>query len=107
MLASAAERFPRGGALLIGLMGTAGTLSIYFVLPQMGKIFDARKIEAAGGDAAFQRLSGETLQRVLAVASQASFRYVAILPAILLLVFGASWMRDKAKGGYKPARLTD
>jgi len=33
MLATASERFPRGGALLMGLMGTAGTLSIRFVLP--------------------------------------------------------------------------
>ena len=32
MLATASERFPRGGALLMGLMGTAGTLSIRFVL---------------------------------------------------------------------------
>ena len=31
MLATASERFPRGGALLMGLMGTAGTLSIQFV----------------------------------------------------------------------------
>jgi len=29
----------KGGALLMGLMGTAGTLSIYFVLPLMGKIY--------------------------------------------------------------------
>src|SRR5215813_1535562 len=36
MLATASERFPRGGALLMGLMGTAGTLSIRFVLPMMG-----------------------------------------------------------------------
>ena len=107
MLASAAERFPRGGALLIGLMGTAGTLSTYFVLPQMGKIFDVKKIEAAGGDAAFKQLSGDALEKVLAIASQTSFRYVAILPAILLVVFGAIWMRDRSRGGYKPAKLTD
>src|SRR4029434_6186093 len=59
MLASASERFPRGGALLIGLMGTAGTLSIKFVLPWMGKIFDDAKVAAAGGAEAFERLSGE------------------------------------------------
>ena len=40
MLAAASERFPKGGALLMGLMGTAGTLSIFFVLPLMGKIYD-------------------------------------------------------------------
>ena len=52
MLATASERFPRGGALLMGLMGTAGTLSIQFVLPLMGAIFDRKKVELAGGDAA-------------------------------------------------------
>src|SRR5271154_6398019 len=49
MLATASERFPRGGALLMGLMGTAGTLSIQFVLPRMGVIFDRKKVEVAGG----------------------------------------------------------
>jgi MFS family permease len=107
MLASAAERFPRGGALLIGLMGTAGTLSIYFVLPEMGKIFDSKAIEAAGGEAAFKALSGPALENVKAIASQASFQRVAILPAILLIVFGLVWLRDKQKGGYKPTKLTD
>jgi MFS family permease len=105
MLAVTSERFPRGGALLMGLMGTAGTLSIYFVLPQMGKIFDTAKIEAAGGDAAFSALTGEGLNRVLAIASQTSFRYVAALPAILLIVFGAIWLHDRSKGGFKPVKL--
>src|SRR3954466_8168113 len=54
MLATASERFPHGGALLMGLMGTAGTLSIKFVLPWMGLIFDKTKVEAAGGEAAFK-----------------------------------------------------
>src|SRR2546430_5614483 len=73
MLATAAERFPRGGALLIGLMGTAGTLSITFVLPAMGQIFDAKKVEVAGGAAAFAALQpGPELERVLGLAAQAS-----------------------------------
>ena len=105
MLASASERFPRGGALLIGLMGTAGTLSIYFVLPQMGAIFDHAKIEEAGGKAAFEALKGPQLETVLAHAGQHSFRVVAILPAILLIVFGGIWLRDRAKGGYKPEKI--
>src|SRR5215468_10861085 len=92
MLATASERFPRGGALLIGLMGTAGTLSINFVLPAMGKIFDSKKVELAGGDGAFKALpAGPELDRVLGGAAQTSFRAVAILPAILLMVFGAIW----------------
>jgi hypothetical protein len=121
MLGSASERFPRGGALLIGLMGTAGTLSIYFVLPQMGHVYDYAKIKEAGGNAAFEALSKaadldtvnkvkdsvniEKLNAVLAHAGQFSFRVVAILPAILLVVFGAVWLRDRARGGYKPEKI--
>lgn len=105
MLATASERFPRGGAVLMGLMGTAGTLSIQFVLPAMGRIFDAKKIEVAGGEQAFQALAGDRLQEVLGVAAQASFRAVAVLPAILLVVFGAIWLYDRGKGGFKPVKI--
>jgi MFS family permease len=105
MLATASERFPRGGALLMGLMGTAGTLSINFVLPAMGQIFDSKKIEVAGGQEAFKALSGDKLDQVLGMASQTSFRAVAILPAILLIVFGAIWFYDRSKGGFKPVKM--
>lgn len=105
MLAAASERFPRGGALLMGLMGTAGTLSIYFVLPKMGSIFDQAKVRAAGGEEAFKQLSGDALNNVLGQASQYSFRVVAILPAILLIVFGLIWLYDKSRGGFKPEKL--
>jgi fucose permease len=102
MLATASERFPRGGALLMGLMGTAGTLSIQFVLPIMGSIFDSKKIEVAGGAQAFENLMpGPELDRILGIAAQTSFRDVAVLPAILLLVFGAIWLHDRSKGGYR------
>ena len=97
MLATASERFPRGGALLLGLMGTAGTLSIQFVLPFMGNIFDRRKVELAGGDAAFRALEpGTQLDRILGMAAQTSFRTVALLPAILLIVFAAIWLYDRS-----------
>ena len=105
MLAAASERFPRGGALLMGLMGTAGPLSSYFVLPIMGRIFDTVKIEQAGGPTAFSALRPAELERVLAYAAQVSFRYVAVLPAVLLFVFGAIWLRDRARGGYRPEKI--
>ncbi len=105
MLATASERFPRGGALLMGLMGTAGTLSIRFVLPMMGSIYDSKKIELAGGESAYKTLTGDALSAVEGAAGQASFRAVAILPAILLVVFGAIWLYDRSKGGYKPQKL--
>src|SRR5260221_193443 len=105
MLASASERFPRGGALLIGMMGTAGTLSIKFVLPWMGGVFDRTKIELAGGEEAFKALSADKLNEVLSLAAQKSFRMVAILPAILLVVFGAIWIYDRSRGGYKAEKI--
>ncbi len=107
MLATASERFPRGGALLMGLMGTAGTLSIRFVLPLMGSIYDSKKLEIAGGEAAFKALQpGPELDRVLGLAAQASFRDVAILPAILLVVFFGIWMYDRSKGGFRPTKIS-
>ena len=106
MLASASERFPRGGSLLIGLMGTAGNLSVYLVLPKIGEIFDQSKIAAAGGQAAFAALKpGPEMEAVMAAAAQSSFRAVAVLPAILLLVFGAIWLYDRSRGGYKPEKI--
>jgi hypothetical protein len=106
MLATAAERFPRGGALLMGLMGTAGTLSTQIVLPVMGRIYDDTKISAAGGEAAFNQLTGDALERVLGIAAQTSFLYVAALPAILIVVFGAIWLYDRSRGGYQPKKIT-
>jgi MFS family permease len=109
MLATASERFPHGGALLMGLMGTAGTLSIYFVLPWMGSVFDTKAAEVAGGQAAFSALKaagGERLNEVQSIASQTSFRAVAVLPAILLVVFGAIWLYDRSKGGFKPVKIS-
>ena len=105
-MATASERFPRGGALLMGLMGTAGTLSIQFVLPMMGSIFDRKKVEVAGGEAAFKALpAGPELERILGIAAQTSFRYVAVLPAILLLVFAAIWLYDRTRGGYRAEKI--
>jgi MFS family permease len=108
MLACSSERFPRGGALLIGLMGTAGNLSVSFVLPQMGAIFDRAKVELAGGQTAFsvlEKAGGSELERILGIAAQRSFLYVAILPAVLLVVFGAIWLYERSKGGFKQVKL--
>ncbi len=40
MLGVTAERFPRGGAFLLGLMGCVGNLAIAMILPVMGQIYD-------------------------------------------------------------------
>jgi hypothetical protein len=97
MLANVAERYPRGGELFIGLMGVAGALAIQFVLPELGAIFDAAKLELAGGDAAFAALSGAELEAVLRQAAATSFRSLALLPAILVVVFGAIGLYERTR----------
>ena len=98
MLATVNERYPRSGALGMGLMGTGATLAIYLFLPVMGRVFDSTKISEAGGEKAFALLSGDKLNGVLAQASQVSFRSVAILPAVLLIVFAVIWFYDRKYG---------
>jgi MFS family permease len=95
MVASVAERFPRGGALFMGLTGFAGGISIQYVLPKLGVIFDRAKLEAAGGVEQFARLAPERLDAVLHYASIQSFRAVAIIPLILLPLFGFIAWRDR------------
>ena len=106
MLATASERFPRGGALLMGLMGTAGMLSIQFVLPWMGRIFDTKSSQLAGGDEALKAMGGDQLEAIKGAAAQASFQSVMIFPAILLVVFGAIWVYDRSKGGFKAVKIS-
>lgn len=102
MLAIVSERFPRGGAMAMGLMGFAGGMSIQFVLPVMGGIFDAAKAEAAGGADQLAGLSGDALQEVVRYASVESFQSVAVIPLLLLPVFGLIWLSDRSKGGHRP-----
>ncbi len=101
MLAVASEQFPKGGAFLMGLMGTAGNLSILFTMPALGAIFDHYKVKIAA------EMGKEfTDPAVLTQAASISFRWMAVLPAILIVLFGALWLRDIARGGYKPVKLT-
>jgi MFS transporter len=81
MLGVTSERFPKGGALLMALMGGAGMLSIAIVLPVMGARFD--KLGAG-----------------------AALRAVAVLPVILTVVFGGLYLYYRAAGGYKAVKLS-
>jgi MFS family permease len=76
MLGVTAEQFPRGGALLISLMGGAGMLSVAVALPMMGA-----RIDKLGPAAALQM--------------------VAVLGAILAVIFGGLFLYFKARGGYR------
>ena len=98
MLAAAARRYPRSGPWGIGLIGFAGAMAIYFVLPEIGKIYDRAKLSAAGGEEAFAALQpGAELQRVLAFAAEQSFQSIAIIPVGLFFIFGAVWMAERRK----------
>jgi MFS family permease len=81
MLGVTSERFPKGGALLLGLMGGAGMLSSAFAQPLMGKLY-----EDYGANGALEK--------------------VILLPVMLIVVFTIIHLRDKAKGGYKAVKLT-
>jgi MFS family permease len=80
MLGVTSERFPAGGALLLAIVGGAGMLSVSLILPIMGRIYDAQGPATA-------------------------LRYVVILPVILIAIFGAVWLYDRARGGYKVVKL--
>ncbi len=95
MLANVSERFPRGGALFLGMIGFCGGLAIQFVLPQLGAIFDRAKIEAAGGVDQLAALSGPELDEVMRYASVESFSAVALIPLALIPIFGFIWWRDR------------
>jgi MFS family permease len=80
MLGVTAEQFPRGGALLISLMGGAGMLSVAVALPIMGA-----RIDKLGPAAALQM--------------------VAALGGILAIIFGGLFLYFKARGGYRAIQL--
>jgi MFS family permease len=82
MLGVTSERFPAGGAFLLGLIGAAGNVSTGAAQPLMGYFYDT--FGPAG-----------------------ALRYVAILPAALVFIFGAIFIRDLAKGGYKVVKLAE
>jgi len=101
MLAAVSRRYPRSGPWGIGLVGFAGALAIYFVLPRLGAIYDKAKLEKAGGEAAFAALrSGSPdMQQVLAFAAEQSFQTIALIPVALFFIFGAVRLVERSRKG--------
>ncbi|MBN2307741.1 MAG: MFS transporter [Candidatus Hydrogenedentes bacterium] len=81
MLGIAAERCPRTGALGLAVIGGAGSLATWVAGPVMGRINDA-----FGPDRCLQ--------------------IWAILPAVVMVVFGLVYVTDRARGGYEMEKLT-
>jgi MFS family permease len=81
MLGITSERFPRGGALLLAIVGATGAFSTAIAGPVMGWIN-----ERYGAD------------RVLSI--------WAVLPATLIVIFTAIYLRDRLTGGYRVERIS-
>ena len=81
----------------MGLVGSAGALASFFVLPQLARCSTRAKVEFAGGPEAFAALTGDAKLAVEDAAASVSFERLAILPLILLVVFGFIWLRERGK----------
>jgi MFS family permease len=98
MLATVAERYPRSGTMVFGLMGSAGALATYLVLPYLGAIYDSAKLAAAHGDPAVaSHAQGAQLHEILTAAAAASFRAVAIIPLCLVFIFAVIAVADRMR----------
>jgi MFS family permease len=80
MLGITSERFPRGGALLLAIIGATGAFSTAIAGPVMGWIN-----ERYGAD------------HVLSI--------WAVLPVGLAVIFTAIWLNDRMRGGYRVEQL--
>jgi len=80
MLGITSERFPRGGALLLAIIGASGSFSTAIAGPVMGWISETYGTE-----------------RVLA--------YWALLPCVLVVIFGGIYLYDRNRGGYAVEKL--
>ena len=79
MLGFVSEYVPKSGALGLSLMGGAGMFSTSLIIPMMGKWFDQNKADALSRGL-------ETVQAEHVAGSETLMK-VAIMPAILLVVF--------------------
>lgn len=79
MLGFVAEYLPKTGALGLSLMGGAGMFSVSLILPVMGKWLDQAKAKAIS--------EGMETAQAEAAAGSETFLKVAIMPAILLVIF--------------------
>jgi fucose permease len=87
MLGFVSEYLPDTGALGLSLMGGAGMFSVSLILPMMGRWYDGFKAAAVAEGAANPD----------AVAGSHTFMKVAIMPAILVVVFIVIYLARRKK----------
>lgn len=94
MLGFVSEYMPKSGALGLSLMGGAGMFSVSLILPFMGKWFDDFKAAAVA--------SGSSAAAADAAAGSNTLLKVAIMPAILIVVFSLIYIvRRKTYAAHK------
>ena len=133
MLGITAERYAKGGAFTLGVMGFIGNFSIGTLVAKMGSIYQNATTEATAGiRAEFAEVAGKAIPVDLAqrfnldggailtpelarelsetfggrAGAASAFQTVGYLPVILFFIFGAWWIRDYFTGGYKVVELT-
>jgi fucose permease len=95
MLGFVAEYIPKSGALGLSLMGGAGMFSVSLILPVMGKWLDHAKAKAIA--------EGIDPVKADALAGSETFMKVAIMPAILLVVFTIIYIVRRNKHAHAQA----
>lgn len=125
MLGVTAERFPRGGAFLLGLMGCIGNCAVAINLFVMGGIYDSyiasnlktdapavyEAVANPNGSLNEDKINALTTEQAAQYgaakvkAARMPFRYVSALPVALIVIFGAIALYDRSRGGYKPEVL--
>jgi MFS family permease len=80
MLGVTAERFPKGGALALAVMGGVGTLAVAIFTWVFGGVVESKGPRDA-------------------------LLFMTALPVVLLVIFGAIYFVDRSKGGYKAVQL--
>jgi fucose permease len=89
MLGFVSEYLPKTGALGLSLMGGAGMFSVSLILPVMGKWLDNAKAKAIA--------EGMDTAKAEAIAGSETFMKVALLPAILLVIFSIIYVVRRNK----------
>jgi len=124
MIGVVAERFPKGGALLMGILGGAGMFCVGWVMtPVMGSLQDRYTLEALPAALHEQVMTDGRLDQVKLIevesrpeakgavawahrySASMTYRRVAMVPVFLTLVFAALYFYFRSLGGYRAVRL--
>jgi MFS family permease len=110
MLGISSERFPRGGALAMGIIGGAGSIIINYGLALIGQIYDHYTQAALPAGVTLQQaMANPAMKTALDAARNAgapyAFRWMSLAAIVPLVIFAVWYLVDKQKGGYKAIKL--